>query len=375
MLGLIIASGIALQAAQLNPKSSLQKAIKASKKTALEEAQLRQTLKESKKFHDRALAESKENAALHQVMLESKKTAEREAIERNEIAAVLERSAVDERRRKEAEKLLQATIEKSEREFKELQAKKKAANIRKFKSLQDLQIFYIEELQKEADLLKKLFLDLTGISPEEFARKKEMVREENNRDFLKESEELLPIFGNYNPNEPFKAMVILMVHKFAKELQLTNDLTILFDEQGAEKRGDSLYYMSVNPIYIQIDVPACSSLSPMILETTILHELNHIVFADAVERVSMDEILETKNKGCKKAFMQLFSFFKEKRADIAAWIRSKEHAKAGVEDFKIMTQKHDKVDERESTHQSFQNRLAIAQQIYAEMCALPNNKN
>jgi hypothetical protein len=270
-------------------------------------------------------------------------------------------------------------VARREKEHKvEVEAKTAQAPIHKFKSLKELQDFYKKEMEQQEALLLGIFFDLTGESPElvETGKesmenvliadwKKQLYQLRTKSTFAQGNNHIMSIYTRPTKKQELFAHEII---KIAKKLFLQEEIghpEIFFDY--VEPTG---YAMWVTPFYIQVDMLDVAELPLILNETMLLHEIAHIKYSDAATQTALRETLEKYNPDSLESFMQLWSFFIEKRADVFAWTHGIQYAKGGVDRYE--SKKHLPV--YETTHPSDLNRLALAKQIYQEMLAIPKSK-
>ncbi len=257
------------------------------------------------------------------------------------------------------------------------EAKRAQAPMHKFKSLKELQAFYNKEMQDQEKLLMEIFYDLTGVSKQEFdktlALEKDVVAAES-KEYLQKFKMQSTLIHGLNHILPIGARPTKEQELFAKDTMATAKK--IFRQEHIALPELFFNYLpeggliNVWPTHMKVEMHSCERMPAIQIETGLFHEMTHIRYNDFILDYTIKRLLTKYNPDSLQSFMQLWNFFTEKRADIFAWTRGIQYAKAGIDTYSSH-RSHCHYEEYQ-THQSDANRAASARQIYQEMLAIPN---
>lgn len=252
----------------------------------------------------------------------------------------------------------------------------------KFKSLKELQDFYKQEMADQEKMLLDVFFETTGVSPKEFESKKLIIRNELYDGLWGYKGELDLLKKRYaqNKNHITKDNI-----QPTQDQQLLADKIITIAKKVFHQEGIPLpeiffdhietgYGLEVTPYFLKVDMQTAQHETDLELQAGILHEIGHLKYDDAPIKSTLRRFSILKNEtNFEESFMQLWSFFIEKRADIYAATRGLEYAK-GIIEYYLSPLYKETYYREQGTHQSPANRAALAQQIYNEILALPKKE-
>lgn len=225
---------------------------------------------------------------------------------------------------------------------------KHEADIKKQKAeqcLEDLRKFYRDDLEQQRRELMDIFYEITGMNEQQFLN-----YVKNNR-----NEIIADVQTELANNKS--------ISKYSRFFQITQRLLEKNNLQNIAVLNDNTAGFIASALYIKIDIEHYAYLDDTTIAAIVLHEIQHILFDDPVIIYCITTLME--NSPFEETFLQMFSFFIEKRADILAWLTSPEHAKAGMKfhgnkplDVKFAVY---------MTHISAANREAMGNALYKQM--------
>ncbi len=294
------------------------------------------------------------------------------------------KKAIDQKQARAAQQKMTTLVEQTQPKVQacDLETKKSQSAVRKFKSLKELQDYYAKDLKEQEATLLQIFFDVTGITAQEFETIKAEFAPRLEQLYATETKKLEEMATKVGTKENLTYWISsASVPPTQEQQRFANTITAVAKRLCAQEKVamPSFFFssehmesgMEIGYTIFIIDVSTFMPLPSIYNETIILHEIGHLKFEDALIQQTMTQIFKETGQEYAESFMQLWNFFREKRADIFAWTHSIEYAKAGF-DYFCRSAAKPKFYEENLQHQSDANRAAIARQIYQEMLAIPN---